>query len=123
MPLLDPAEEAQHHRVMEAQYREHMNREMAVFMSRRLEAAGSLPGPSVVSGGSVGPLGPVLKTELRPLGPAVPVPAPRALGSSGGAVAPLGALLTTRAVVPVCPPQVQGTGSVVRDLEVPVSAG
>ena len=109
--------------MMEAQYREHMNREMAVFMSRRLEAAGSLPGPSFVWGGSVVPLGPVLKPELRPLGPALPFPAPRALGFSGGAVAPLGALLTTRAVVPVCPPQVQAMGSADGGPAVPVSAG
>ena len=109
--------------MMEAQYREHMNREMAVFMSRRLGAEGGLPGPVAVSGGSVVPLGPVLKPELRPLGPAVPVPAPRALGSSGGAVAPLGALLTTRAVVPVCPPQVQALGTADGGPAVPVSAG
>ena len=109
--------------MMEAQCQEHMNREMAVFMSRRLGAAGSLPGPVAASGGSVVPLGPVLKTELRPLGPVVPVPAPRALGSSGGAVAPLEAFLTTRAVVPVCPPQVQVMGSTDGGPAVPVSAG
>ena len=109
--------------MMEAQCQEHLNREMAVFMSRRLGAEGGLPGPVAASGGSVVPVGPVLKTELRPLGSAVPVPAPRALGSFGGVAAPLGAVLTTRTAVPVCTPQVQALRTVVEGPAVPVSAG
>ena len=51
VPLRDPMEEAQHQRDMEAQYREFMGREMAVFMSQRQLAAVNCPDQLVLPEG------------------------------------------------------------------------
>ena len=84
---------------------------------------GPIPGVYGETAGGVRVPQTVLRVDPRPTVLSGPVPAPRVRDSSGDVVVPQGAPLTTRAVVPVCPPQVQATGSGVGDLEVPVSAG
>ena len=123
VPLREPMEEAHHQRDMEAQYREYMGREMAMFVSQRQLAAGNCPDQLVLPGGLVAPAGAV--PAVDPQSPALYAPFPGVLGSSGNGVDPQGARLTTRTVVPVCSPQVQAAGPVPVDavLDVPVSVG
>ena len=53
---VDPLLEAQHQLVMEAQYREHMGREMAKFMAQRPLEAGLHQDPRVLPGALLAPL-------------------------------------------------------------------
>ena len=118
--LLGPVEEARQIRVMEAQCREHMARELAQIMSRN---SVDLQGLSGATGPAGLPLGPVLKMEA-PFGALKgPVPAPRALGHFGGAAVRPGLLSAARTEVSVSPPQVQVAGPVGAVSVVPVSVG
>ena len=103
--MVDQLEQVRLLRVMEAQCRDQMSREMAALMS---QCAGSLQG--LAGGTAEVPLAPVCKTATYKRQLESPVPGPEALVSSAGVGGPPPSLLASRTKVPVCPPQVQVLG-------------
>ena len=120
---MDPLLDAQHQRVMEAQYREHMGREMAKLFPQGQLEAWLRQDPWVLPETVSAPLTAVAGVSPRVLGAVAPVQG--ALGCSGGGVGPLVAWTTLQPVTPVCSPQVQEGGLVLSGPvpDVPVSAG
>ena len=114
---------ARHQRVMEAQYREHMGREMEKFLAQRQLEAGLRQDPRVLPEAVSAPLTAVAGVSPRASGAVAPVQG--ALGCSGEGVGPLGAWTTLQPVTPVCSPKVQEGGLVLSGPvpDVPVSAG